>query len=76
MWKDIKLIQVDQEKFESMERELTVLKTIENNQFVRFVEFVDGFNDNRAKINTKYAINTFIQWDLERMHEIEQKLNS
>ena len=76
MWKEIELIQVDKEKFESMENELGALKAIENDKFIRFIEFVDRLSDSRAKTNTKYAINTFIQYDLERMQEIERKLNS
>ena len=59
-----------------MENELGALKAIENDKFIRFIEFVDRLSDSRAKTNTKYAINTFIQYDLERMQEIERKLNS
>ncbi len=69
-------IQVDLEKYESMKSEIEVLKTIENNQFARFVEFVDRLADSRVKTNIKYALSTFIQLDLERMRDIEMKLNS
>lgn len=33
-------ITIDHDKYESMKRELEVLKTIENDKFCRFVEFL------------------------------------
>jgi len=70
-------IQVDLEKYESMKSEIELLKfTINDDRFIKFIEFVDKLKDSRAKVNTKYCINTFIQFDLERMREIETKLNS
>ncbi len=70
-------IQVDLEKYESMKTEIELLKfTINSDRFIKFIEFVDRLEDSRAKVNTKYCINTFIQYDLERMREIEAKLNS
>ena len=68
-------IQVDLEKYESMKRELETLKLFENDKFLRFIEFVDKLEDTRAKVNTKYCINTFIQLDLERQRELESKLH-
>ncbi len=68
-------IQVDHEKYESMKRELEILKLFENDKFIRFIEFVDRLSDTRAKVNIKYWINTFIQFDLERQWELESKLN-
>ena len=68
-------VQVDHKKYESMKWELEFLKTLENDKFIRFIEFVDRLSDSRAKVNTKYCINTFIEFDLERQRELESKLN-
>ena len=60
-----------------MKSEIELLKfTINDDRFTKFIEFVDKHKDSIAKVNTKYCINTFIQFDLERMREIETKLNS
>ena len=60
-----------------MKSEIELLKfTINDDRFTKFIEFVDKLKDSIAKVNTKYSINTFIQFDLERMREIETKLNS
>jgi len=67
-------IQIDHEKYESMKREIEVLKSIENDKFCRFIEFVDKLSDSRAKTNTKYCINTFIQFDLERQRDLESNI--
>ena len=73
MWNKI---EVDSELFQKLNRELETLKSLDHDKFTRFVEFVNDREETRAKINTKYSINTFIQIDLERMHKFEQKLNS
>ena len=67
-------IQIDHEKYESMKIEIEVLKSIENDKFCRFIEFVDKLSDSRAKNNTKYCINTFIQFDLERQRDLESNI--
>ncbi len=67
-------VNVDHNKYESMKRELEVLKAIENDKFCRFVEFVDRLSDSRAKVNTKYCINTFIEMELEKYKDLQFKL--
>lgn len=67
-------IKVDRMEYESTKRELEVLKTIENDKFCRFVEFIDGLSDSRAKVNTKYCINTFIEMELEKYRDLQSKL--
>ena len=57
-----------------MKRELEVLKNIENDKFCRFVEFVDRLSDSRAKVNTKYCINTFIETELEKYRDLQSNL--
>lgn len=64
-------IQVDLEKHESMKREIEVLKSIDNDKFCRFIEFIDSLNENRAKMNIKYWLNTFIQMELEKYKDLE-----
>lgn len=67
-------ITIDHDTYESMKRELEVLKAIENDKFCRFVEFVDRLSDSRAKVNTKYCINTFIEMELEKYRDLQSKL--
>ena len=64
-------IQVDLEKHESMKREIEVLKSIDNDKFCRFIEFIDSLTENRAKMNIKYWLNTFIQMELEKYKDLE-----
>ena len=73
MWNKI---EVDSELFQKLNRELETLKSLDHDKFTRFVEFIDDRDETRAKINIKYWINAFIQFDLERIRKIEQKLNS
>lgn len=67
-------ITVDHDTYESMKRELEVLRAIDNDKFCRFVEFVDRLSDSRAKVNTKYCINTFIETELEKYKDLQFKL--
>lgn len=64
-------IEVDLEKYESMKREIEVLKSIDNDKFCRFIEFIESLTDNRAKMNIKYWLNTFIQMELEKYKDLE-----
>lgn len=64
-------IQIDLEKHESMKREIEVLKSIDNDKFCRFIEFIDSLTETRAKMNIKYWLNTFIQMELEKYKDLE-----
>jgi len=67
-------IQVDLEKHESMKRKIEILKSIDNDKFCRFIEFIDSLTDSRTKANIKYWLNTFIQMELEKYRDLESNL--
>lgn len=67
-------IKVDRMEYESTKREIEVLKTIDNDKFCRFVEFIDEISDSRIKANIKFCINIFIEMELEKYRDLQSKL--
>ena len=64
-------ITVDHKKYESMKRQIEVLKSIDNDKFCRFIEFINWFSD---EINIKWYINNFIEDELSKYRDLESNI--